>query len=75
MLFKKKTVRFGLKDVLARFGSDPEIYFYACNSGSAGNAALLQEMADTFQATIYGFSKYIKFNKSFCIGFMHRHSD
>jgi hypothetical protein len=65
IVVKEKAKRFTLKDVFKRFGRDPAIYFYACNSGATGNAALLQEMADTFQATILGFSKYLKFEPKF----------
>jgi hypothetical protein len=65
IVVNKKTERFTLKDVLKRFGRDPEIYFYACNSGATGNAELLQDMANTFQAKILGFSKYLKFEPKF----------
>ena len=46
--------KYTLADIRARFtGKTAEIWLYACHSGVDGS--LLQDTADTFQATVIGF--------------------
>ena len=53
-----------LRDIQARFtGSSAEIWLYACHSGVDG--ALVQEIADTFQVTVIGFTDEIAYCPTF----------
>ena len=56
--------RYTLADIRARFtGKSAEIWLYACHSGVDGT--LLQETADTFQATVIGFIDAIAYCPTF----------
>ncbi len=56
--------RYTLADIRARFtGKSAEIWLFACHSGVDGT--LLQETADTFQATVIGFIDAIAYCPKF----------
>jgi hypothetical protein len=56
---KVGTTRASLDAVRAKFASDAQIWVYACHTGA--NSFLLQQIANTFQVTVNGFSGAITY--------------
>ena len=50
---------------LRRLAKGAQLYLYACNSAGGDNSRLMQLVADTFQMTVFGFKKYLKYEPRF----------
>lgn len=57
--------RFTVPQALQRLAKGAQLYLYACNTAGGDNLRLLQMLADTFQMTVLGFTKYLKYEPSF----------